>query len=281
MAAWKEIVSELKEAKTIEEKCLLIKRLGERKETNAMDSLISLLKNEENNTIKSFATDAIIKIGGKKATIKAIKLLRNPSWVTRMKAAEILGELGNRLAVLPLIRVLRSDTEPNVKEWAAIALGKIKDKRACKALVNSLRTEESWQIRMEAAMALGAIQNKQVLEDLVNAYYNDPDIRVRWAAATAQAKIDKQNSSRLVKELRNELLNVLKEEKDETILCAAAKALGEIGDVSVLNQMINTMKISKEMVRLELNVAVNKIAKKHNVKNQEELLKNNNLIKKP
>ncbi|MHA1640789.1 MAG: HEAT repeat domain-containing protein, partial [Candidatus Heimdallarchaeota archaeon] len=121
----------------------------------------------------------------------------------------------------------------------------------------------------------------QVLEDLVNAYYNDPDIRVRWAAATAQAKIDKQNSSRLVKELRNELLNVLKEEKDETILCAAAKALGEIGDVSVLNQMINTMKISKEMVRLELNVAVNKIAKKHNVKNQEELLKNNNLIKKP
>jgi len=280
MVALEEIIEQLTKASSIEEKYSLIKQLGERKEQSALEILIPCLKNETDNTIKSYAADAIIKIGGKKAVLKVIKLLRNPSWVTRMKAAEILGELRNRLAVLPLIRVLRTDEEANVKEWAAIALGKIKDKRACRALINSLKTEENWQIRMEAAFALGIIENKQALDALLNSYYEDPDIRVRWAAATAYARIDRQNSRILLDKLRKELLNVLEREKNETILCAAAKALGEIGDLSIVNQMINTMKISREMVRLELNVAVNKIVKKHNNLKEQEITETNNLMKK-
>jgi len=125
-----QLIQELANANDKKAKCSLISKLGNLRDEAAVKILIRCLNHEDDNEIKSYAADALEKIGGKKATQMLIRMLRNHSWITRMKAAETLGEIGEKKAVSALVRILRNDSEASVKEWAAISLGKIGDKKA-------------------------------------------------------------------------------------------------------------------------------------------------------
>ena len=256
-----------------EERFRLITQLGETREKKILPVLVKILNTDTDNEIKSYAANAIIKIGGKEATNQLIRLTRSKSWITRMKAAEALGEIGNKKALKCLVRMLKSDLEPNVREWSAISLGKLKSKKASKALANSMLEDPEREVRKEAAIALGKIRDKGAFKALTRSYQTDDEFQVRWAAAASIIKIDHENSKDLLKNLTDNLINILKSEKDEMILGAAAQTLGEIGNKVVAKTLYKTMKVSKELVRLEINLALGKMAKRLNYKNTEEFVK--------
>ena len=116
MADVNQLIQELAKANDKKTKCSLIAELGNMRDEAAIRILIKCLNHENDNEIKSYAADAIEKIGGKKASQLLIRLLRNHSWVTRMKAAETLGEIKEKKAISALIRVLRNDPDASVKE---------------------------------------------------------------------------------------------------------------------------------------------------------------------
>ncbi len=274
MKEFEVLLEELAVTSDIASQCTVISRLGETGERKAADFLIKYLSKEIDNEIKSHITNALIKMSGKRASIQLLKLLRHNSWVTRMKAAEILGEIGDKRAVYPLIRTLRIDPEQTVKEWAAISLGKIGDKKASKPLVASLLSDPNFEVRMESANALGRLGEKKSTNSLLDAYNLDDDYRVKWAAASALVKLDEEKSRELIKELTANLIDIIRTEKDEVIIGAAAKTLGEIGTEISAKVLLKTMKISRELVQLEINLALGRMAKRFNYQNKEEFVKN-------
>ena len=93
---------------------------------------------------------------------KLIRALRHPEPTVPIRAARILGELGSRAAVEPLIDVATSVRDPYIQEAAAEALGRIGDARAFSCL-DHLRQEGALRVRAAAERALKA------LKDLPNA----------------------------------------------------------------------------------------------------------------
>ncbi|NHJ48114.1 MAG: HEAT repeat domain-containing protein [Asgard group archaeon] len=277
MSDIKPLVSKLANANNSKEKLKIILELGELKEEKALRTLFQLLSTEDDNKIKSHVADAIIKIGGSKAVDFSIKLLRDASWVTRMKAAEILGELKDKKATNALIRTLKTDKEASVREWTVIGLGEIGDKKAVRVIIQTMMTEQNWQIRKESALALGKIKDKRAKKSLVTSFQTDVEYQVKWAAISALSKInDDEETKKLVNTLTQDLANIIQTEKDETLLSAAAKTLGEIGNIAAAKLMFKTMKISKELVRLEINLALGKMAKRFNYPTKDEFM---NLLK--
>ncbi len=274
MKEFEVLLEELAVSSDIEIQCTIISRLGETGEKEAIGFLVKYFSRKIDNVIKSHITNALIKICGKKAPKELLKLLRHESWVTRMKAAEILGEIGDKKAVPLLIRTLRIDPEQTVKEWVAISLGKIGDKKASKPLVASLLSDPNFEVRMESANALGRILEKKSTNSLLDAYYLDDDYRVKWAAASALVKLDEEKSKELIEELTTNLIDIIRFEKDEIIVGAAAKTLGEIGNEISAKILLKTMKISRELVQLEINLALDCMAKRFNYRNKEEFVKN-------
>ncbi|MHA1243906.1 MAG: HEAT repeat domain-containing protein [Candidatus Heimdallarchaeota archaeon] len=274
MSGLDSLIQQLVDVSEKNEKYHIITQMGELGDKTAIKYLINFLDSEEDNEIKSYAANAIIKIGGRKTPSNLYRLLRSSSWVTRMKTIEILGELKDKNASYLLIRALRNDSEPNVREWAAISLGKIGDRKAIRHLIYVLKNEEDWEVRMEAANALGIINGKQAQNALKEIYYSDKEYRVSWAAASALAHINKDAAKSIVKDLTFTLIDILKQEKDEEMRGAAARTLGEIGNRLAAKTMLNELKLNKEFVRLEIDLALDKMAKRFNYKTKEEFIKN-------
>lgn len=268
------LLGKLAEASDKEVKRKLISEIGESNNGNniAVNILLGFLEKETDNEIKSYAADALSKIGGKRVVNQLIRLLRNESWITRMKAAETLGEIGNPKAINGLIRILRTDSVGSVREWAAISLGKIKKKNAVKALKTSMLGDKKWEVRMESAYALGLIKEKKSENALLQAFQSDDDYQVRWAAASSLAKIDCEVSREALEDLSRKLLKIIKTEKDEIILGAAARTLGDIGNEKAAETLYKTMKVSKEMVRLEINLALDRMARRFEYEDKEDLI---------
>ncbi|MBN1328424.1 MAG: HEAT repeat domain-containing protein [Candidatus Heimdallarchaeota archaeon] len=266
-------VEEIAETKVEAKTYQLIQELEEKGDKESIQVLMKYFTSKKNIHLLSYTADALIKIGGKEVNFHVIKALRNKSWVTRMKAAEILGEIGNNSSVNPLIRTLRFDSESKVREWAAIALGRLGSKKAIKPLISALKKDSDLIVRSEAAIALGRLKGKMVKKVLISTFYEDKDYQVSWAAASALAKINDNKSKELLNSLNQELIKVLVSEKDETVLSAAAKTLGDIGNKIAAEVMYRTMKVSKEMVRLEINLALQKMARRFNYQSSEEFIK--------
>lgn len=93
---------------------------------------------------------------------KLIHALDHSEPTVPIRAATILGELGSRAAVEPLIKVALSSPDPYIQEAAAAALGCIGDPRALQCL-NRLIGDGAVRVREAARRAL------QLLEDVKNA----------------------------------------------------------------------------------------------------------------
>ncbi|NHJ83844.1 MAG: HEAT repeat domain-containing protein [Asgard group archaeon] len=272
MAKVSELIEQLADADLKQEKSAIITQLGELRDDEAIPILVSCLEQDDDIEIKGYAANALMNYSSNILTNSIIDLLKNESWVTRMKAVEILGELKVKRAIVPLSKIIRKDPETSVREWAAISLGKIGDKKAMNALIEAMKIDSSWEVRMEAAYALGEIRNRKAIKPLQEAFYSDMEYRVCWAVASTLAKIDKKNSKKILTVLNQELVEILKTEKEEKTLTAAARTLGEIGNEIAARTMLKTRNLSKEMVKLEIDIALGKIAKRYNYGTKEEMI---------
>ena len=129
----------------------------------------------------------------------------------RKMAAEILGQLGDRRAVDPLIKAL-SHHNYDVRQAAAEALGQLGDDRAVDPLSKALADDDRW-VRLAAAEALGQLGDKQAADSLINAL-SDNYFSVRRTAAKALGELgDKRAVDPLVKALSDDSSDVRKAAK--------------------------------------------------------------------
>jgi len=93
---------------------------------------------------------------------KLIRALHHPEPTVPVRAATILGELGSKAAVEPLIELAVSSADSYIQEAAVVALGHIGDSKALSCLARLSRIG-SLRVRIAAERAVG------ILEGLPNA----------------------------------------------------------------------------------------------------------------
>jgi hypothetical protein len=117
-----------------------------------------------------------------------IAALRSRRPENMIAAARALGELGDRIAVEPLVILFQNTSRPpRVRLAAAEALLQLKSAPAVVTLLGALR-RDSWQVRRNAAAVLGQIQASWAVEPLIEAL-DDPHPIVRRTAAAALRRV--------------------------------------------------------------------------------------------
>jgi HEAT repeat protein len=150
--------------------------LGKIMDVSAIDPLMEAMV-DPNPALAKEARDALLKV--------LPAALKDSRVEVRLKAAKLLQDVPDPVAVEPLIGALR-DKDSNVRQRAGDALGKI-GQPAEKSLVGLLRDPDP-EMRRVAAEQLGKIRNPEALEPLLTAL-RDPDPNVQWWAAWALGEI--------------------------------------------------------------------------------------------
>ena len=134
---------------------------------------------ERNTSVNAAAETALTKLGPP-AVATLIGALRSQDWLTRGKAAKVLGAIGDARAVRPLAEALRDETD-FVRQWAAKALGSIGTAEVVEALISALN-DRHFEVRGAAARALGGIGDLRAVDALIGELPSD-------AAAEALGRI--------------------------------------------------------------------------------------------
>ncbi|MER7002576.1 HEAT repeat domain-containing protein [Dactylosporangium sp. NPDC000555] len=187
------------------------------------------------------------------AAWRARSQLKRRDPVARAMAAEVLGNLRRRDAVLPLCDLL-SDPDPDVRVVAARSLGRIGDAGATQPLLATLRSrrpvpahvvataltrlgtpaqgaltaaldDPRSPVRATAAEVLGLIGAAGATVRVESALRADPAVEVRVSAARTLGRLGTRTALA-------PLLDALGEDRPAVLRAEAARALGELGAVT-------------------------------------------------
>jgi HEAT repeat protein len=139
------------------EKILSLVVLGELKSKDVVDGIISILEDkDESLNVRYEAAEALGKIGDRRAVLPLIKALNEDEWL-QFPALLALGSLGDVAAVGPLINLLSSEmlVQPIIE-----SLGKIADERALETVACFLKDADD--VKKTALMATAAIARKSL-----------------------------------------------------------------------------------------------------------------------
>jgi len=209
------------------------------------------------------AARALLRATGERALKPLVDALADEEALSRAVAADLLGELGNPGAALPLAHLL-DEKDVGLKMRAAMALGRLGDLRGAPALARALSEPEA-AVRMLAAWALGAIRSPNTVEYLsgregsgtrdpkppiraiaalalgargdpaavkpLRGLLGDGQPIVRRAAAWALARLGARDAAPALREL-------LASSPDPLVRRAAAGALGRLGDGAALPALL-------------------------------------------
>jgi HEAT repeat protein len=140
---------------------------------------------------RAFFADQVkiaFKAVGSPAVEPLFVTLTDPNWVTRQRAAIVLGAIGDERALEPLCHVLLRDGDQRVRALAALALGELGDERAGEALTEAL-ADRLGAVRERAARALGMLKIPGAVDKLKELAASDKYKDVRKAAAAALNRI--------------------------------------------------------------------------------------------
>ncbi|MFH0924499.1 MAG: HEAT repeat domain-containing protein [bacterium] len=138
-------------------------------------NMAPLLRNE-NLGVRNIAIEILSKIGRDNLEL-LISLLGDKDNHVRMFIADILGNLGDKLSVLPLIKSLY-DEDQNVQQSVINSLGFLKDPIAVNSLMNIFSTTKEGWIKFSIAQALAKIGDKRAIEPLLNNLSSDDELVV-------------------------------------------------------------------------------------------------------
>ncbi len=162
---------------------------------------------------------------------------KNENENVRCFAAEAIGKIGEK-GTIPFLREALNDVE-NVIYASVKALGKIGGKEAVPALTAVLVKEENKDICCAAAEALGKIREKEALPALMVAL-KKTDFWVSHAVERALIEIGEPTVAALIPALKD---------KDSRVRCAAAEALGKIGEKEAAPALLESLKDENNHVR--------------------------------
>jgi len=154
----------------------------------------------------------------------------------RARAAEVLGDIGDKKAILPLVSVL-NDSSPLIREQAAQSLTKFRSAAVPK--LAAAFGEPDTQRKVYATGVLGKIGGKKAIPPLIKAL-GDVDPDVRCAAAGALTVIGGDAVSLLIRNLNG---------KDAKARPLAAAALGRIGDARAAEPLVALFSSDSRVIR--------------------------------
>ncbi len=206
--------------------------------------LIKALEYKKDDQIREAAAKALGQVGDALAVDPLINVLKNPilPFNLRKAAVDALGEIGDGKAVDPLVIELKNPRK-SFQQSVVVALGKISDPRAMEHLIPALKDTD---LHKSAAMALGAC-GKSDLKPLIAALKDD-DWRVRSYAAEILGQI---NNPQAVKPLVNTL-----DDPANVVRVPVIKALGAIGDGHAIEPLIPFLKDVDNNIRSSASEAL-------------------------
>ncbi len=149
------------------------RKLGDLKETTAVEPLVVILKKDKDSGVRWSAEDALVNIGGP-AVEPLIKMLKEDSWRVRRRAVRTLGKIKDPRAIEPLIALMKADGDCYVRKSAARAIGEINDPRANEILIPALKNKD-WEV-IEGAYRFyirrGEPGSEAVLIEALNKFWN-------------------------------------------------------------------------------------------------------------
>lgn len=173
--------------------------------------------------------------------------LESKSSRDRMLALASLREVPAAEAV-PLIKKVLYDESLQIRSMAIFALGVKPTDESYPLLVQLLETEEDYGIRADAAGALGYLEDPRAFEPLARAFYEDTDWLVQFSAAVSLGNLkDRRAHEILIQALNSE----------EIVLHQAAiAAIGEIGDLEAIDDILRFAQSKDWLVRQRLSEAL-------------------------
>ena len=191
--------------------------------------------------------------GGQRSLAAHVAALRASDWKTRWQAAQTLGELGDHRVVQALLDSL-GDSNQWVRIVAAEALGQIGDQEATRALMITLDDDSVW-VRRACVVALGQIGDERAIPPLVNRLLDPPNSEWPEELRDAIAK-----TLGAIGEMALQTLIYALDDPDPWVNCAAARALGHIGDPSAIAPLSDLIKSEHSVVRSATTQALAQIA---------------------
>ncbi|MEK7349155.1 MAG: HEAT repeat domain-containing protein [Candidatus Eisenbacteria bacterium] len=226
-------------------------KIGDRRGAPALRTLSF----DKDAMVRAVAARAIGEVGDSSATARLGGLLHDESWRVRVNAAASLGALKiarEARTILPFL----SDRHPHVRWQAAISLGQIRDSLAASALMKSLGDSSTGVVQAAAisllriqgdravpaiapaldllpaflrgglAEALGDVEGPAALELMLARAGQSKDAAQAAGAASALARRPEARDASLP------VLRPLLQDRDFSVVCSAAEALGVLGDTA-------------------------------------------------
>lgn len=243
------------------------------------------------------------------------KLLKNANPKIRVRAALAAGRIGNDAAVLPLISLLQTDKDDEVRVMAAFALGEIESIKAADAILQVLgNTKNDGTLRAKAIEAAGKIaaanakdeKSKELGKAIVaalefeNGRRSAPSSETILKGLTAVLRVRPENGDKIVAEFltysdariradagntlarlraknANETLRtMLQKDSDAVVRANAARVLGAAEDKESLEILLNAaVKDSDSRVRISAIRALGNLKEKRAA---EKLIERGNVI---
>jgi HEAT repeat protein len=214
--------------------------LGKLEDERAAEFLIAVLSDTDENVRQM----TILGLGYIWHLSDLIQLGNNDSKI-RLRAAEVLGELGDKRVVEPLIATLK-DSNELVRAAAVKALGKLRDVRVIEPLIATL-DDPNQQVRL---IVTGVLRNMGEVESHIN-NLKSPEWYVRLEAVEVLGKLgDPQAVESIIITLRD---------NDELVRAAAVEALGKLRDARAIEPLIAILKDQDEGIRRRVVEALVKL----------------------
>ncbi|MCE7745475.1 MAG: HEAT repeat domain-containing protein [Candidatus Heimdallarchaeota archaeon] len=146
------------------------------------------------------------------ATItELLKSLKSKDATKRVKAAKVLGELGNRKATSELMKALKENLDVKTRVACAQALGNIGDREATELIIDTFKADPDKKVKAALLCALGELG------------VNEKLILIREAATAALGKLNNKSAA-------EDLQNLVRTDKNTKIVVAAIKSLYLLGE---------------------------------------------------
>lgn len=165
----------------------------------------------------------------------------------RMLALAMLRDVAPKDAA-PLVRKVIYDSNLQVRSMAVFAMGLKPDEDTFSILVRLLETDPDYGIRADAAGALGYLEDSRAFESLVRAFYEDTDWLVRFSAAVSLGNLKDPRA--------HEVLMAALKSDEVVIQQAAIAAVGEIGDIEAVDDILTFAQAEDWLIRQRLAEAL-------------------------
>ncbi|OGS23287.1 MAG: hypothetical protein A2252_09390 [Elusimicrobia bacterium RIFOXYA2_FULL_39_19] len=260
----------------------------------------ALLK-DQRISVRKFSAKALGILGDKSAAPVLFEALKDKDATTREEVMRSISMLSDKTLVFNYCLTLKNK-DSVIKTFILTELEKLKDPRALPSLIDALKREKSPEFREMIQKTMMEVADPAVL-DVISKGMSDSNLLVRVACVNIAGKLKiKELLPELSKSLKNEksfelkfaiiatiknysdksvlpeLHDALVKEKNIEIKIAIIDALKDFQDYSSIPSLLQCLKVGDEMLRMEAEGLLNKLADVKSVNYFLEAAKDRDLV---